>query len=146
MKPTRRWFQYSLRSFLVLLTVLAVWPGIVVHRAREQRMLVERIESMGGDVVFAPIRIDDPQGRFPLQVKARLKLAPMVGYDYFAEIEGVRFERAPLPTDSEVLEVVPDLKRLRGLTHVTLPASVSLETWNTVEAALPKCTVGVAVQ
>ena len=35
-KPNRRWLQYSLRTFFVLLTVFGVWLGVVVHRANEQ--------------------------------------------------------------------------------------------------------------
>ena len=52
MKSPRRWFQYSLRSFLVLLTALAVWLGIVVNRAREQREAVKAIEALGGIVHY----------------------------------------------------------------------------------------------
>jgi hypothetical protein len=53
MKPTRRLFQYSLRSFLILMTALAVWLGVIVNRAREQREAVEAIEAVGGRVVYA---------------------------------------------------------------------------------------------
>lgn len=41
----RRWFQFSLRFFLVALTVLAFWLGVVVTRAREQREAVKAIRS-----------------------------------------------------------------------------------------------------
>ena len=142
----RKWFQFSLRTAFVVLTAFAIWLGVLMNRAREQRMEDNKIEAIGGDIVLAPIRIDDPQGRFPLQVKAKLKLAPVLGYDYFAEVEGGFFERDPLPTDPELLELVPDLKRLHGLTNVTLPASASADTWSKVEAALPHCRVGVAIK
>ena len=144
--PRRRWLQVSLRTAFVVLTVFAIGLGVLMNRAREQRMLVEKIESIGGVVHFAPIRIDDPQGSLPLLVKAKIKLYQVLGYDYFAEIEAVFFQRDPLPTDAEVLEVVHDLTRLRGLTSVVLPASVSQDTWNKVEAALPNCMVGRVVK
>ena len=58
MRLTRRWFQYSLRSFLVILTALAVWLGVVVNRARVQREAVKAIEALGGchfyDCHYAP--------------------------------------------------------------------------------------------
>lgn len=52
MKRRRRWFQYSLRSFLVVVTALAVWLGVVVNRAREQREAVKAIEALGGSVMY----------------------------------------------------------------------------------------------
>ena len=39
-KPRRRWFQYSLRTLFVLVTVLCVWLGVTVERARKQREAV----------------------------------------------------------------------------------------------------------
>jgi len=36
-KPTRRWFQYSLRTLLVLVTVCAIpcsWLGVKVQQAK----------------------------------------------------------------------------------------------------------------
>jgi hypothetical protein len=47
MATPRRWFQYSLRSFFVLVTAFAVWPGVVVDRARERREAVKAIEAFG---------------------------------------------------------------------------------------------------
>ena len=44
-KPRRRWFQFSLGSLFVLLTVLCVWLGVTVERARKQRESVEAIEK-----------------------------------------------------------------------------------------------------
>ena len=52
MRPRRRWFQYSRRSFLVVVTSLAVWLGIVVNRAGEQQEAVKAIEALGGHVTY----------------------------------------------------------------------------------------------
>ena len=49
-KPRRRWFQYSLRTLLVLVTVLCVWLGVTVNRARKQREAVAAIQELGGTV------------------------------------------------------------------------------------------------
>jgi hypothetical protein len=51
-KPKRRWFRFSLRMLLVLLTVLCVWLGLKVNLARQQREAVEAIYKAGGSVVF----------------------------------------------------------------------------------------------
>ena len=40
-KPRRRWFQFSLRTLLVLVTVLCVCQAVTANRARKQREAVE---------------------------------------------------------------------------------------------------------
>ncbi len=53
-KPSRRFWQFSLRTLFVLLTALCVWLGWTVHRTNEQRKAVERavewVGEMGGRV------------------------------------------------------------------------------------------------
>ena len=51
-KPKRRWFQFSLRTFLVLMTVFAVWFGWAMNKAREQRKAVAWVEELGGAVWY----------------------------------------------------------------------------------------------
>jgi hypothetical protein len=48
----RRWLQFSLRGLLALLTVFAIWLGVIVNRAREQREAVKAIEATGGIVQY----------------------------------------------------------------------------------------------
>ena len=50
--PRRRWFQYSLRTLFVLVTVLCVWLAVTVERVRKQREAVEAIEALGGQVYY----------------------------------------------------------------------------------------------
>lgn len=61
-KPRRRWFQFRLRT-LIVLTLLACigmgWFGQKMHQARKQRLAVNSIRANGGQVgtwtkVFAP--------------------------------------------------------------------------------------------
>jgi hypothetical protein len=52
MKAGRRWFQFSLRSFLVLVMLACAWLAVVVHRAREQQEAVAAIERAGGLIQF----------------------------------------------------------------------------------------------
>ena len=51
-KPRRRWFQYSLRTLFVLVTVLCVCLAVTANRARRQREAVKAIESVGGQVRY----------------------------------------------------------------------------------------------
>lgn len=58
-RPRRRWLQFSLKSFLVLLTVFGVWLGVVVNQANRQRRAVEALREMGWYVAYEDI--DDPR-------------------------------------------------------------------------------------
>lgn len=48
----RRWFQFSLRTCLIILTLLAFWLGYVSIPAREQRAAVARINELGGSLQY----------------------------------------------------------------------------------------------
>ena len=54
--PRRRWLQFSLRSFFVLLTVGCLWLGWKVERTsertRQQREAVKAIEALTGRVQY----------------------------------------------------------------------------------------------
>jgi len=50
--PRRRWLQFSLRGFLVVLSIGCLWLGWKVDRAHKQRDAVETIEAIGGIVVY----------------------------------------------------------------------------------------------
>ena len=47
-KHRRRWWQLSLRTLLIVVTVFCILLGITVKRARDQRQAVEAIEALGG--------------------------------------------------------------------------------------------------
>ena len=60
-KPKRRWFRFSLRTLLVLMTVLGAvfgWLGVRVNRARKQREAVAWVQQLGGTVYY-DYEIDD---------------------------------------------------------------------------------------
>jgi hypothetical protein len=50
--PRRAWFRYRLRTFLILVSLIAVWLGWTVHRARTQRGAVAAIRAARGTVMF----------------------------------------------------------------------------------------------
>lgn len=54
-KPRRRWFQVSLRTFLMLIAIASVgfgWLGYKMMQAREQQQAVEAIRKLGGYVEY----------------------------------------------------------------------------------------------
>jgi len=51
-KPRHRWFQFSLRSLFVVMTLFALLLGYTTHRARQQREAVEAITALGGTVIY----------------------------------------------------------------------------------------------
>jgi len=48
LKPKRRWFQFSLRTLFVVMTVFAVWLGLRVHEGRKQQRAIAVIEELSG--------------------------------------------------------------------------------------------------
>ena len=118
-KPRRRWLQYSLRTFFVLLTVLCVWLGWTVHRANEQRKVVEWVKEMGGTVEYDyqfdkdDVDIDDAEPPGPAW------LDQLLGVDYRQEVEGVDLA----DTQANDLTPLAGLKRLEWLAIRGTPLS-----------------------
>ncbi len=114
-KRKRRWFQFSLRTLLVLVAVVAVWLALTVHSARKQREAVAAIEALGGHVVYEHERIR----RFPGLVQGSPQEPPgpgpewlreLVGEEYFVTVVGVFLHETQI-TDS-------GLEHLKGLTSL----------------------------
>ena len=49
-KPRRRYLQFRLRTFLVVLTLVCLWFGWLVNRSNQQRKAVAWVLQMGGSV------------------------------------------------------------------------------------------------
>jgi len=53
-----RWLRFSLRTFLVVFTVLTTWLGVRVYHARQQAIAIAAIEAIDGyyyyDFQFSP--------------------------------------------------------------------------------------------
>ena len=62
-KPRRRWLQFSLRTLFLVVMVLCVWLAVITKQTRDQRLSVEAIRKVGGDVVYAHVlEQSDPPG------------------------------------------------------------------------------------
>ena len=54
-KPKRRWYQYSLRSLFVLMTLFALvcsWYAYEMQKAAKRRAAIAEIEKLGGEVQY----------------------------------------------------------------------------------------------
>ena len=51
-KPRRRFFRYSLRTLMIVVTVFCVWVGVIAKAAREQRLAVEAILAIDDGTVW----------------------------------------------------------------------------------------------
>jgi hypothetical protein len=54
-RPKRRWFQYSLCTLLVLVTVASLpcsWLAVKIRQKETERQAVEAIKKMGGIVLY----------------------------------------------------------------------------------------------
>lgn len=139
--------SFNLRTSLVLVTAFAVYLGIAVNKASQQRKAVKAIEALGGAVRYNwqhvpdcgfhqanDLAIGEPSGPEWLR--------RLIGDDYFQNVEMVNLAHLPPPSESEILGEVQRIKCLRSLKELWLWRSVASGTLERVRAELP----GVAVR
>ena len=115
-KP-RRWFRFSLRMLLVVITVLCVWLGFTVNAARRQKAALTAIQCVGGQFAFDYQHLT-PRGRIDEAAFDPKATAPgpawlreWIGDDYFRTPLAVYFENALL-TESDLAQLA-NLPKLR---------------------------------
>jgi hypothetical protein len=118
-KPRLRWYQYRLRTLLIVMTLLAVWMAHISHRARQQKMAVEKVHRLGGTVEY-DFRVTknittgfpshDPQAKPP----GPAWLRNFLGDDYFQTVVvlGLGGNKTVTDDDLALLSDMPDLKVL----------------------------------
>ena len=98
-KP-RRWFRFSLRMLMVVITVLCVWLGFKVNAARRQREAVDAILKAGGSIGY-DYQTDLVPGHpdwFSVEdhkLPRPAWLATLLGNDYLSDIWVVSFYNLP---------------------------------------------------
>ena len=80
--PKRRFFRYSLRTLMLVVTVFCIWMGITAKRAREQRQAVEAIREVGGFVYHE-------HQMHPSYSPSPKWLLRLIGEDYFSSVSYV---------------------------------------------------------
>ena len=104
-KPRRRWLQVSLRTLLVVVTLLCIGLGWVVHRGERQRRAVAALKEKGGVVSYdwSPDSVGE---------------TPCLPPDYSVDVEIVMlFGKKVKDAD------MAHLKRLRGLRTLYLTST-----------------------
>jgi hypothetical protein len=117
-QPKLRWYQFRLRTLLLFVLVASVgmsWFAVKLNQARRQRAIVEKIESMGGQVKYDFQY--DPSGKNIDDAKpfAPFWLENLLGNDFFSNVIDITFlSRADDVTDSSIAEWsnLPRLLRL----------------------------------
>jgi hypothetical protein len=114
----RRLFQYRLRTLLIVMTLIAVWFAWWSHKARQQRVAVGALRSMGAEVRY--------DSRWPWT--GWMKRPPewprgflcYLGDDYFASVRDVVFWDGATDADLHNLADFTALKELwLKKSHVT---------------------------
>ena len=124
MANRRRWFQFSLRGFMVMLTIGCLWLGWRVERAHKRARAIDAIVRAGGDVVYdGYLRIGEEVGinhfyldlkGVPVDVGVREPLNASVGM-HLSRIDAIRslhIESYVSDTEVQHLDHVDDVREI----------------------------------
>ena len=155
-KRRRRWLQFSLRTFFVLLTVFCVWLGWTVHQARNQKEAVEWVREMGGSVDYDFERVDE-HSFFAAEPPGPQWLRDLLGVDFFQEVTVVRLaytkasDLTPLAKLTSLQALYLDRAQVSDLTPLAKLTSLETLWLNETQAseeqveelrqALPNCDI-----
>jgi hypothetical protein len=126
-RPTRRWLRFSLRTFLVFVTLVCIWAAWYVNGARRQKAAAEAVRQYGGWVYYDYEFDDDPQR--PKRVTSESPwpswLVDAFGIDMFHKVVEVNLvyseyngKREETRKSSD--EIIPHLVGFPGLRHLYL--------------------------
>jgi len=127
LRPKRRWLQFSLRTLLLVMTLFALWLGIQVHRARQQKLAVTALMALPRASIAYHHEYDAAGNRIPqAQPPGPAWLRRMVGEEYFVSVRSVGLpgstdaDLAQLESLRELEELVVDGPRFTddGLSHL----------------------------
>ena len=107
-KRPRRYWQFSLRTFLIMLTVVCVWLGWQVLRVKQQRRAVGWVLEMGGSVSYEEgFNIADATPTSPEWLR-----------DFYDQVVSVSLYNTPV-SDLTPLANLNNLNSLRSTTPTT---------------------------
>ena len=121
-RPIKRWFQFSLRTLLVLVTTGCVAGGWWINRAFQQRAAVRRFyeltakrpDSHGDSLVTMGYRYQGKDQYYKPIIPQWLHwLRDMIGEECFGEVTGVQILDTPATNDDlKHLAVLPCVERV----------------------------------
>jgi hypothetical protein len=118
-RQPRRWFQFGLRSLLVLVLAAALAMA-AVHRARQQRTAVAALlQSNPGATIYYDFQLDDGRPRAEAAPPGPQWFRRLFGVDFVATVTAITLDYA---TDADLER----LEHLTGLRQLTLVRSVDL--------------------
>ena len=105
-KPKLRWFQYSLRTLLIFMTLMACgsgWLALKIQQAKKQHAAVAAFLRSHGELTYDYQY--DAQGNFLPNAKppALLWLRELTTVDLFSSVRTIRFFHAETHVDLELL-------------------------------------------
>ncbi|MEX2142884.1 MAG: hypothetical protein WD894_26745 [Pirellulales bacterium] len=116
----RRWLRFSLRTMLIVITVLSVWLGVKVDQARKQKRAVDTLRAFGAD-----IRYEHHRGKNGLLHNADNELnvpawaRQLCGDDFFQTVRGIYFLQLQRPKQTRPHRITDEeLKCLADLPHL----------------------------
>lgn len=95
----RHLFRFSLRTFLLLVTVFLIWLGFQLHRTRQEATAVASIKALGGQIGYAQDDADSVLRKW---------LQPVFGP---GRLVYVSFQLVPV-TDDDLKELPQHLRKL----------------------------------
>jgi hypothetical protein len=152
-RPKRRWFQFSLRTLLIVVTVFAVWCAYQANRAATQRRalaMVERLCANRRQTSYDPMAIGGIAFDYQLQKNGKWTvydpLAPPPAPAWLRQLIGEELFRRPVNIDLSDTDVTDaDLAALEGLSSLrTLRlyrTAVTEKAVGRLQRALPNCRI-----
>ena len=127
----RRWFRFSLRTFLLVVTVLCIWLGIKVNEARRQKEAVDAILKAGGMVHYDYQTLPNIPSENHWNIGYNANALPtgppflrkLFGDDCFRKVILVRFSQTDIPES-----ILRQLANLPDITYVALQYRKSFRT------------------
>jgi hypothetical protein len=130
LKYKRHWFQFSLRTLLIFMTVVALacgWLATKIEKKHSEREAVEAIIKLGGDVMYDYQYTDSRKPSTPIW------LANVLGEGLFDDVRDVDLENANADAALVHVQVLTQLKTLAlweskvtdaGLAHFRGPSQL----------------------
>jgi hypothetical protein len=114
-KETKRWYQYSLRALLLVVTLFAFlcsWLGVKIHQAKKQRKAVEALQKLGAGVLY-DYQLDAYVQNNPIpQQPAHPWLKNLLGEDLFLSVDYIGVPKNFNDDGLQYLDAIPNIETI----------------------------------